>query len=102
MSTKTITWTIIVVLVILGIWWYMSMGQQPSAVPYNQTQPTATNSQTNNTTTTSTTNGSPLTTSSADNSDVALNQDLVSINTQMSGLTIDTASADSGLSNPNQ
>ena len=95
--SKTAIWIVVVVVVVLGgagIWWSMSQsGSSPVAVQQPTTQQPAT--QQPATPSTGSTGASAPTVS--DNSDQSINQDLASVNSQMSGFTSDSASINNGL-----
>ena len=94
-TTQTILWVVIAVIVIGGVWWWVSMGtQNPSASSGTQSN-AAQNGQpsvaTNNTT------GGTSAISATDTSDATLNQDLATLDGEMNQLSSDSASIDQGL-----
>ena len=93
-----------IVIICLGAWWYMSSKSTYQQATTNGTQfgTTGTQPTTGTTGTTQTTTTSVTSVSNTSNSDAALVSDMTSVDAQMSGLDSDSASADQGLSNPNQ
>jgi len=81
-GSKIWIWVIVILIIIGGVWWYLSSSSSstPSTTPTQQTN------------TTSVTGANPN-----DDSDAAMAQDATAIDTQMSGLNSDNASADQGL-----
>ena len=110
-STKILTGIVIVVVVIvLGRWWYVSRQVSPTAMDMatstdmtdmsgmNMAGAQATGQTSQNTAKTAGT----VSANASGNSDAALNQDVNNIDGQMNGLNSDNASADQGINNPNQ
>ena len=83
MSTKAIVWIVVILLVILGVWYFWSSQNSPQAAPA-----TSSTSQTSGQT-----NGSSQALSSG-NSNADLNADLNTIDSQTSAANSDSASVD--------
>jgi hypothetical protein len=96
-TSKTVIWVIVAIVVIGGIWWWAVSGNQsaqntqPGTAMNNSAQPTA-----DNTTAGSNAAGSNAIVSN-DNSDASLDQDLANLDTQINGLSSDSASVDQGI-----
>ena len=80
-TSKLFVWVIALVIVLGGAWWYLSQNTTPQ-------QGTQSNPQSS---------GVSYPTTSSDNSNTALNQDLSSIDSQLNALNSDSASIDTGL-----
>jgi len=93
MSNKSIISTIVVVLVVVAGTLLLTHHSTAPGVPVATTTPAST--------TPTVTNTQSITTS-GDNSNAALAQDMSGVDTQMTGLSSDSANADQGLNNPNQ
>ncbi len=86
-------WGIVVtVIVVVGIIWWLSSGTVPATAPTTSSNTAPQSAVPSKNTATDTTIIAPQ-----DNSDVSLNQDLSSIESQMNGLTSDSQSIDQGL-----
>jgi predicted negative regulator of RcsB-dependent stress response len=83
MSTKAIVWIIVILLIILGVWYFWSSHNSPQTAPA-----TSSTAQTSSQTT-----GSPQTLSSGE-SNADLNADLNAIDTQTNSANSDSASVD--------
>ncbi len=88
-------WWIIIILIIIigGVWWWNS--SQSATVVAPESNPSVTATQTNSAPAAAV---SGLQTSPTDTSNTALNQDLNSVDSQMSGLSSDNAAVDQSLS----
>ncbi|HUO50592.1 MAG TPA: hypothetical protein VMU25_03485 [Candidatus Paceibacterota bacterium] len=90
MSTKTVVWIIILILVVLGVWYFWSQSQtaaSPSSVTPTTTQTTTQTSQVP-----AQTSGTQA--AAPDNSDQSLNNDLTQIDAQTSAANQSSASVD--------
>ena len=86
-NTKIVTWVVVAVVVVGGgIWWWMSMS--PTAVSPTYNNPPAPTAQTPTSTQNPTT----------DNSNAAVQANLASIDSQMSGFSSDNTSINQGMS----
>ena len=88
-SLKITLWVIVAIVVIGGIWWYVSW-QQTAQAP----APTSSNTQQQGAVGGNVPGPAGL---SAGNSNTALTQDLSSLDAQLNGLASDSASVDQGL-----
>ena len=88
-TAKIVLWVVVLIIVIVVIAWFViSQGTSAPTAPTAQNAPA--------------TNGAPsasgsLSTSPADTSNAALNQDLTSINSELNGLASDSANVNQGL-----
>ncbi len=92
MQSKIVLWVIILLVIVLGAWWYFA--QTPKV-----TAPTSVSTQTEQTAAPvapqpTTVNGI----STTDTSDAAISQDTAAVDAQMSSLNSDNTSVDSGMS----
>lgn len=95
-KSKTIIIIIVIIVVLIGIWLIMKPSSSDQSMQNSSGQ-----SQAQNTDNGTINDNNGLTTSPTDNSDAALNQDLNSVDGQMSGLDSDNANANQTDQGPN-
>ena len=94
--SKIIIGLVVVVLIAGGVWWYMNSNSSVAAPATDQTSDQInTDDTTYPTTSTGNTNSTNVSANTA--SDASIGQDTTNIDSQMSGLNGDNASADQGL-----
>jgi cytoskeletal protein RodZ len=82
---KIILWIVIVLIIVGGIWWWVVSQSNVAMAPSNNNMPA-------NTTSTANSSSAASTSYPQGDSDQSINQDMVSVNSQLNGLSSDNAS----------